>query len=126
MPNHRFELDCLPFRSTQGKPRLKRNVGLNGIDIVGRLTLVGALVVALLGCDNDKSVPRYELRWCANGESNCQLTQNEGTYVKGGYFYSLDQCNGTIKHLAFYGNKVAGQCIEIPEWQKSSLNDGKD
>jgi hypothetical protein len=87
------------------------------MSIAGRLIVI-AVVIVLLGCDDNKSVPRYELRWCTNGESNCLLTQNEGAYVKGGYFYTLDQCHDAIKHLAFYGNKLGCQCIEITNWER--------
>ena len=42
-------------------------------------------------------------------------------YVKGGFFVELKECNGALKHLNYYGNKLGGECVEIPQWQKDSL-----
>ena len=93
-------------------------------------TVLGkALAIALswhlYGCADRPDVPRFELRWCAHGEATCVLKQDEGAYVKGGYFFSLDQCSDAVRHLAFYGNKVGAACIEIPDRDRQNLKGGK-
>lgn len=86
------------------------------------LALVGLL---LSGCEREKILAKYELRWCPNGETSCVLKQSEGAYVKGGIFPSLDQCNDAVRHLTFYGNKLGGACVEISELDRENLRLGK-
>lgn len=89
----------------------------------GRRNAAVALVLcAAAGCGEGSSALRYELRWCPHGEANCVLKSNEGVYVKGGYFPSLDSCNDAIRHLTYYGNKVGAACAEIPDWQRSAIS----
>lgn len=76
------------------------------------------------GCSEPTATPRFELRWCANGQATCVLNQKEGSYVRGGYFASLDRCNDAIRHLSFYGNKIGGTCVEITEWDRKKLDSG--
>jgi hypothetical protein len=84
-----------------------------------------SLGLFLSGCENDRSIPKYELRWCAYGQASCVLKQNEGTYVKGGFFFSLDQCNDAVRHLTFYGNKVGSACVEISDLDRGKLKSEK-
>ena len=82
-------------------------------------------VVLFAGCTEVKVEPRFELRWCAYGKTSCVLNQKEGTYVRGGFFASLDRCNDAIRHLSFYGNKVGGTCVEIEDWERKKLEGGR-
>ena len=77
---------------------------------------------SLAGCTEVAAAPRFELRWCSNGEPKCVLTQSEGSYVRGGFFASLERCNDAIRHLSFYGNKVGGTCVEIADWERKKLD----
>lgn len=96
-----------------------------------RVLYTGAALIALTtataltGCTDVTATPRFELRWCSNGEPKCVLTQKEGSYVRGGFFSSLDRCNDAIRHLAFFGNKVGGTCVEIADWERKKLDSGK-
>ena len=83
-----------------------------------------ATVVVCAGCTDATLTPRFELRWCSNGEASCVLNQKEGSYVRGGFFSFLDRCNDAIRHLAFYGNKVGGTCVEITDWERKRLDSG--
>lgn len=76
----------------------------------------------LAGCVESNEVPRFELRWCSNGESSCVLTQNEGSYVRGGYFVTLDRCNDAIKHLRYYGVRIGANCVELRESERKKLD----
>lgn len=87
--------------------------------------VVTSLGLLVSGCENGRSIPKYELRWCANGEANCVLKQNEGTYVRGGFFFSLDQCNDAVRHLTSYGNKVGSACVEISDLDREKLKGEK-
>lgn len=58
--------------------------------------------------------PRFELRWCPNGESQCALTQTQGAFVHGGFFTTLDSCNNVVHHLKSSGTKVGSACVELP------------
>jgi len=95
--------------------------------VLRRAAVLGALttVVAVAGCTDVTTTPRFELRWCSNGEPKCVLNQKEGSYVRGGFFSSLDRCNDAIRHLSFYGNKVGGTCVEIADWERKKLDSGK-
>jgi hypothetical protein len=83
-----------------------------------------ALVGLLLGCtDPAGTTPRYELRWCANGEKDCVLTRDSSaSYVRGGFFAALDRCNDAIRHVSFYGAKLGGTCVEITESERQKLD----
>jgi hypothetical protein len=83
-----------------------------------------AQVFLLAGCGDAAATARFELRWCSNGELKCVLNQKEGSYVRGGYFSSLDRCNDAIRHLAFYGSKVGGTCVELADWERKKLDSG--
>lgn len=90
-----------------------------------RTLLCGALaIVVLAGCGKSDAaaVPRFELRWCTNGEKNCVLTQKGGPYVRGGYFASLDRCNDAIRHVSYYGAKLGGTCVEITDSERQWLD----
>lgn len=54
----------------------------------------------------------YVLLICGNGESICDPS---GLYVLGGYFRTLKDCNGAIKHQQYYGSKVGGNCLSVME-----------
>jgi hypothetical protein len=88
-------------------------------------TVLAALAtVVITGCTEVTATPRFELRWCSNGQASCVLNQKEGSYVRGGFFSSLDRCNDAIRHLSFYGNKVGGACVEIADWERKKLDGG--
>jgi hypothetical protein len=95
-----------------------RDQTLEGVTVAALL----AMVVAVTGCTEATATPRFELRWCSNGQANCMLNQKEGSYVRGGFFSSLDRCNDAIRHLSFYGNKVGGTCVEITDWERKKLD----
>lgn len=74
------------------------------------------------GCGQSGARVKYQLRWCTDGQSECEQSQKGGTYVRGGFFVSLDKCNDAIRHLKFYGNKIGGVCIELEPWEFESLD----
>ena len=86
---------------------------------------VFAASIFIAACSHTSAAPHYELRWCANGEGSCVLNQKQGSYVRGGYFASLDRCNDAIRHLVFYGNKVGGTCVELTDEERARLDSGK-
>lgn len=83
-----------------------------------------AAVVTSAACSETTATPRFELRWCSNGQASCVLNQKEGSYVRGGFFSSLDRCNDAIRHLSFYGTKVGGTCVEITDSERKKLDSG--
>jgi hypothetical protein len=90
-----------------------------------RVVVALAVVVLGFGCDSGPGIPKYELRWCINGQATCPLSKNEGTYIRGGFFYSLDSCNNAIHVLRFEGYKVGGTCIETSDLDRERLKGGK-
>lgn len=94
--------------------------------ILHAATVLAAVATAVFfaGCTQVTATPRFELRWCSNGQAKCVLNQKEGSYVRGGFFSSLDRCNDAIRHLSFYGNKVGGTCVEIADWERKKLDGG--